>query len=45
MKKEKYEIVAKYLECTATASASTANLGPGYDVFGLGFCHNQSDYV
>ena len=22
--------------CTATASSSTANLGPGYDVFGLG---------
>ena len=36
MKKEKDEIVAEYLECTATASASTANLGPGYDVFGLG---------
>ncbi|HKO64428.1 MAG TPA: homoserine kinase [Candidatus Nitrosocosmicus sp.] len=36
MKKEKYENGAEYLECTATASASTANLGPGYDVFGLG---------
>ena len=36
MKKEKYENGAEYLECIATASASTANLGPGYDVFGLG---------
>ena len=36
MKKEKHEIVAEYVECTASASASTANLGPGYDVFGLG---------
>jgi homoserine kinase len=25
-----------YSSCTATASSSTANLGPGYDVFGLG---------
>ena len=25
-----------YTSCTATASSSTANLGPGYDVFGLG---------
>jgi homoserine kinase len=24
------------ISCTATASSSTANLGPGYDVFGLG---------
>ena len=36
MKKEKHEIVAEYVECTASASASTAKLGPGYDVFGLG---------
>lgn len=27
---------SRYEECTASASASTANLGPGYDVFGLG---------
>ena len=25
-----------FTSCTATASSSTANLGPGYDVFGLG---------
>ena len=25
-----------FISCTATASSSTANLGPGYDVFGLG---------
>lgn len=25
-----------YRECTASATSSTANLGPGYDVFGLG---------
>lgn len=27
---------SNYEECTASASASTANLGPGYDIFGLG---------
>ena len=26
----------EFTECTASASASTANLGPGYDVFGMG---------
>jgi homoserine kinase len=26
----------KYLECITSAPSSTANLGPGYDVFGLG---------
>jgi len=26
----------EYKECTASAPSSTANLGPGYDVFGLG---------
>jgi homoserine kinase len=28
--------VSKLTSCTATAPSSTANLGPGYDVFGLG---------
>ena len=28
--------VGELTSCTATAPASTANLGPGYDVFGLG---------
>jgi homoserine kinase len=27
---------SSFSSCTATASSSTANLGPGYDVFGLG---------
>ena len=26
----------EYQECIASAPSSTANLGPGYDVFGLG---------
>ncbi len=26
----------EYHECIASAPSSTANLGPGYDVFGLG---------
>src|SRR3979411_1655687 len=26
----------EYEECTTSAASSTANLGPGYDVFGLG---------
>ena len=28
--------VTDLTSCTATAPSSTANLGPGYDVFGLG---------
>lgn len=32
----KVNIETKFTECTAHAPASTANLGPGYDVFGLG---------
>ncbi len=32
----KTNINPEFIECTASASASTANLGPGYDVFGLG---------
>ena len=26
----------KYQECITSAPSSTANLGPGYDIFGLG---------
>ena len=32
----KVNIETEFSECTAHAPASTANLGPGYDVFGLG---------
>lgn len=36
MKNKVYDTEPKHFECTAKAPASTANLGPGYDVFGLG---------
>ena len=32
----KSDSFTSFTSCTATASSSTANLGPGYDVFGLG---------
>jgi len=32
----KVNVDSEFSECTARAPASTANLGPGYDVFGLG---------
>ena len=32
----KINVENEFSECTACAPASTANLGPGYDVFGLG---------
>lgn len=32
----KVDVESEFSECTTCAPASTANLGPGYDVFGLG---------
>ena len=36
LRSDSFTTTSTFISCTATASSSTANLGPGYDVFGLG---------